>query len=195
MDKNLIQQTVEEIISLYQTYGDESYGEYVSQNEHMLQSALLAQMEGYEEDVILAAFLHDIGHLCEKTLDVERMGAFGVENHEVYGARYLTEKGFSAKIASLIANHVNAKRYLVFKDPEYFEALSEASKQTLGYQGGGMQAEEAANFEAEPHFDLYIKLRHWDDQAKVPEAAQCTLEEIQAMMIRHLEQQNSYLVD
>ena len=194
MDKNTIQQIVEEIFSLYHTYGDESYGENVSQNEHMLQAALLAQSEGCDEEVILAAFLHDIGHLCEKIMDVERMGSLGVENHEALGAKFLKEKGFSPKIASMIANHVNAKRYLVFKDPKYYDGLSDASKQTLVYQGGGMNAEEAAAFEADPYFDLHIRLRYWDDEAKVPGASQDLFDEIKAMMIRHLEQ-NTYAVN
>ena len=193
MDTNTIHQTVKEIIILYKTYGDESYGEHVTQNEHMLQSALLAQSEGYDDEVILAAFLHDIGHLCEKILHVERMGSLGVENHELYGAAFLQEKGFSKKITALIANHVNAKRYLVFKDPKYYETLSEASKQTLEYQGGGMNADEAVKFEADPYFDLHIKLRHWDDEAKVPGASQSMFEEIEAMMIRHLTQNMNFL--
>ena len=194
MDNRTILDTVEEIMNLYHTFGDESYGENVSQNEHMLQSALLAQSEGHDEEVILAAFLHDIGHLCEKIMDVERMGSLGVENHEALGAVFLKEKGFSTKITSLIANHVNAKRYLVFKDPKYYDGLSDASKQTLEYQGGSMDAKEATVFEADPYFDLHIQLRHWDDEAKVPEASQSLFDDIKTMMIRHLEQ-NTYSVN
>ncbi|MDX2301887.1 MAG: HD domain-containing protein [Microscillaceae bacterium] len=190
---NSINQTVDEIMSLYEKYGNESYGENVTQMEHMLQSALLAQEEASDEESVLAAFLHDIGHLCEKIVETSNMGDFGVENHEAYGALFLQEKGFSTKIVSSIANHVNAKRYLVFKDPEYLAGLSEASKKTLEYQGGPMNATEATRFESDPYFEFHIKLRNWDDQAKVPGASQCLLEEMKAMMIRHLEQHYSSL--
>ena len=188
MDTNTIYQTVEDIMTLYEMHGNASYGENVTQNEHMLQAALLAQSEGYDEEVVLAAFLHDIGHLCENILDLSRMDQLGVAHHELYGAKFLQEKGFSHKITALISNHVNAKRYLVFKDPAYYQGLSMASRQTLEYQGGKMNAEEAKKFEADPYFELHIKLRNWDDEAKIPGATQHIFADMKALMIKHLEQ-------
>src|SRR5262245_6587983 len=101
MKLNNIEGTVNEIFDLYEKYGDEDYiGEPVSQVEHMCQAAQLAEVEGYPEDVILAAFFHDFGHLYEHLEPVQHMDGFGVVDHEKLGADYLRSKGFSDKIAS-----------------------------------------------------------------------------------------------
>ncbi|UPT65991.1 MAG: hypothetical protein M0D57_16015 [Sphingobacteriales bacterium JAD_PAG50586_3] len=75
--------------------------------------------------------------------------------------------GFSDTVCNLVRGHVQAKRYLTYKHPTYYEKLSEASKQTLEYQGGRMTSEEAASFEADPLFDWHLKMRAWDEQAKL----------------------------
>ena len=163
-----IEQNVEEILSLYKNFGGEDYiGEPVSQIEHMCQCAQFAEKEGHDDEVILAAFFHDIGHLFEHILPVDKMDNFGIADHEKIGADYLLGKGFSNKIADLVMSHVAAKRYLTFKYPEYYQRLSEASKKTLVFQGGVMTADEAENFESDEYFDLYILLRSWDEQAKL----------------------------
>jgi gamma-butyrobetaine dioxygenase len=51
-------------------------------------------------------------------------------------------------------------------DPSYHDQLSEASKYTLGLQGGPMSAPEAATYEALPHAADAVRLRRWDDLAK-----------------------------
>ncbi len=82
-----IEQNVDEILSLYKNFGGEDYiGEPVSQIEHMCQCAQLAQKEGHDNEVILAAFFHDIGHLCEHILPVDKMDNFGIADHEKIGA-------------------------------------------------------------------------------------------------------------
>jgi phosphonate degradation associated HDIG domain protein len=162
----------EEIISLYQQYGADDYiGEPVSQLEHMSQSAQLAEKEGYEEEVIIAAFLHDVGHLCvnnETSAEgqAQSMGGYGVMSHEKIGANYLREKGFSEKVARLVENHVQAKRYLTYQYPEYYQQLSEASRKTLTFQGGVMTAEEALAFEQDELFEVSIRMRKWDELSK-----------------------------
>ena len=162
-----IEQNVEEILSLYKNFGGEDYiGEPVSQIEHMCQCEQLAEKEGHDNEVILAAFFHDIGHLCEHILPVDKMDNFGIADHEKIGAEYLRSKGFSLKITDLVASHVPAKRYLTLKYPEYYQQLSEASKKTLVFQGGVMTAEEAEDFESDAYFNLYISLRSWDEHAK-----------------------------
>lgn len=180
-----INQTVEEIIELYRQRGHEQYGEKVTQLQHMVQSANLAEAEGQDEEVILAAFLHDIGHFMGKGGE-DHMGEYGVVSHEKLGADYLRAKGFGEKIPALVEGHVAAKRYLTFAHPEYYDRLSEASKQTLIHQGGRMNAEEAAAFKASPYFELSIKMREWDDDGKVPESTEHALEKFRAMMIRFL---------
>jgi 2-amino-1-hydroxyethylphosphonate dioxygenase (glycine-forming) len=182
-----IEESVNEIFELYQKYGDEDYiGEPVSQVEHMCQAAQLAEAEGYPEEVILAAFFHDIGHFCEHLMPVEQMDGFGVVDHEKLGADYLRGKGFSEAIASLVQNHVQAKRYLTYHDPSYYEQLSEASKKTLEFQGGVMTVEEATLFEADKLFDLHIKLRRWDEKAKLEKQAMPPLQKYKDMAIHHL---------
>jgi len=158
---------VDEIFSLYEQYGMEDYiGEPVSQIEHMSQSAKLAIDEGYDDDVVLAAFFHDIGHICMMSNSENSMGGFGMKSHEKIGADFLREKGFSERIAQLVENHVQAKRYLTFTSPDYYNKLSEASKKTLEFQGGKMTQEEANKFEQDPLFDISIRMRHWDEEAK-----------------------------
>lgn len=182
-----IEESVNEIFELYQKYGDEDYiGEPVSQVEHMCQAAQLAEAEGYPEEVILAAFFHDIGHFCEHLMPVEQMDGFGVVDHEKLGADYLRSKGFSEDIASLVQNHVQAKRYLTYHYPSYYEQLSEASKKTLEFQGGVMTLEEAMLFESDTLFDLHIKLRRWDEKAKTEKQPMPPLQKYKEMAIQHL---------
>ena len=84
---------------------------------------------------------------------------------------------------------MEAKRYLTFKDPEYYEQLSAASKKTLEYQGGKMSKEEAEAFEQYPLFDLIIKMRRWDEEAKIENMPLPDLEHYKRMMITHLQKQ------
>lgn len=181
-----------EIILLYEQYGGSEYaGEKVTQLEHMVQAARLAEQEGYDEEVILAAFLHDVGHICVSAQEENAMDGWGIKDHEEVGADYLSEKGFSKRLARLVASHVEAKRYLTWKDPLYYEQLSEASKKTLEYQGGPMLTDEAEAFEAHPLFSLIIKMRHWDDVAKIEHLEVGDLDKYRNMIVRHLEQQYS----
>jgi 2-amino-1-hydroxyethylphosphonate dioxygenase (glycine-forming) len=160
------QTKVDEIFALYERFGADDYiGEPVSQLEHMAQSAQLAEKEGYDEEVILAAFFHDIGHLCASA-GTESMGGFGVKSHEKIGADYLRSKGFSERLAKLVESHVQAKRYLTFANPQYYARLSEASKRTLEFQGGPMTAQEAEAFAKDNLFELSIRMRQWDEMAK-----------------------------
>ncbi len=189
-----ILQSSDEIISLYEQHGNEDYiGEPVSQIEHMCQCAQLAEAAGADEDVILAAFFHDIGHLCEFAFPekkVQHMDNVGVVDHEKLGAAYLLSKGFSVKIAKLVQSHVAAKRYLTYHYPEYYNQLSEASKKTLEFQGGVMTAEEAFAFESDDLFDQYVSIRRWDDLAKKIQEPLPDLSVYKQMIIEHLSLQN-----
>jgi len=163
-----IESTINKIFGLYEQYGAREYaGEKVSQLEHMSQAGLLALGGGYDDEVVLAAFLHDIGHLLPIEDATESMDGFGKVDHEKEGAKYLFKAGFSERVCKLIASHVNAKRYLTWKYPEYYDRLSDASKKTLEFQGGKMGEQEARAFEADPLFDLYIQMRQWDEMAKL----------------------------
>jgi 2-amino-1-hydroxyethylphosphonate dioxygenase (glycine-forming) len=187
MQKEQAEKIVSEIFSLYEAYGNADYiGEPVSQLEHMCQAAELAAAEGYDEEAILAAFFHDIGHLFEHVMATVPMDKYGVADHEAIAGSYLREKGFSETIAALVENHVQAKRYLTAKNPGYFEKLSLASKETLARQGGTMNNEEMLLFEQDPLHPLYIKLREWDDKAKLEQQPLPPLDRYKAMAVRHL---------
>ena len=178
---------VNEVFSLYEKYGDEDYiGEPVSQLEHMSQAAALAGEEGYDDEVILAAFFHDIGHLCADAGEAESMDGMGNVDHEKLGADYLLERGFSERLANLVQGHVIAKRYLTYKYPEYYNKLSLASKGTLEFQGGVMSSDEAAEFELNPDAELIIRLRYWDDMAKEMNIAVNNLAQLKSLALKHL---------
>jgi phosphonate degradation associated HDIG domain protein len=156
---------IAEVFGLYERFGHSDYiGEPVSQIEHMSQAAELAIAEGFDDEVVLAAFFHDIGHICAESAD--NMGGFGVVSHERVGADYLRRAGFSERMARLVEYHVQAKRYLTLKEPGYYERLSEASRRTLEYQGGVMTAAEAEAFEQDPLCEVSLRMRQWDDLAK-----------------------------
>ena len=159
------EQAIAEVFGLYERHGAADYiGEPVSQIEHMSQAAQLAMLEGFDDEVVLAAFFHDIGHLCGQ--GGADMGGYGVVSHERLGADYLRRAGFSERLARLVEYHVQAKRYLTFNQPDYYARLSAASRHTLGYQGGMMTAEEAQAFEQDPLCAVSLRMRHWDEQAK-----------------------------
>ena len=128
----------------------------------------VAPFDKADDTVIMAALLHDIGHLLPSEAANAHMDQFGRVDHEQLGANFLREQGFPEKVAQLIEQHVNAKRYLVSIDREYAARLSEASVQTLLHQGGPMSALEASTFEEHPYLDDILQLRRWDEQAKVP---------------------------
>ena len=159
-----------DIISYYEKYGSRDYiGESITQNEHMIQAAMLAEKDNQPIEVVLAAFLHDIGHLIQyECSDENRMGKYGIKNHEKIGSQFLRDIGIRYPIPELVENHVKVKRYRTFKDKEYYKKLSDASKKTLDYQGGPMNKEEAENFEKDPLFKYSLKIRDYDDMAKIP---------------------------
>ncbi|HET9019516.1 MAG TPA: HD domain-containing protein [Acetobacteraceae bacterium] len=149
--------------------GADSYlGEAVTMQQHMLQAAYLAEREGAGDDLIAAALLHDIGHYTGEFGDdyIDR----GIDNrHEEAGARVLAPF-FPPVVVACVRSHVPAKRYLCATDPAYSAALSPASVATLRLQGGPMAATERAGFERMPFFAEAVRVRRWDDAAKLPDA-------------------------
>ena len=178
------EQAIADVFGLYEKHGTADYiGEPVSQLEHMSQAAQLAMAEGFDDEVVLAAFFHDIGHLCGH--GGENMGGYGVVSHERLGADYLRRAGFSERMATLVEYHVQAKRYLTYSQPDYYARLSEASRRTLAYQGGVMSAREAQAFEQDPLYAVSLRLRQWDEQAKEMHVPVLDLEVLKAKA-RHL---------
>ncbi len=190
MEKAGAMKIADEIISLYKKYGDnEYYGEAVTQLQHACQSAELAQQAGCDVEMILAAFLHDVGHICAAGHNVTVMENYGVMNHEKIGAAFLRNRRFSDRLIQLVQAHVSAKRYLTFKDPGYYNHLSEASKQTLIYQGGKMTQEEALVFETDPLFAEMIQMRKIDEEAKDETKLPGDLSRYHQQIVQHLVQQ------
>jgi predicted HD phosphohydrolase len=188
MTERTIEAIVDEIFSLYETHGGEEYaGEKVTQLEHMCQSAQLAEYREYDDEVILAAFLHDIGHICVSSFGEKGMNGYGTINHEKVGGDFLKARGFSERLIRLVQGHVDAKRYLTWKYPEYYERLSEASKITLSYQGGKMNDEEALQFEKDELFPLMIEMRRIDEAAKELNKPLPNLEKYKVMMTEYLQ--------
>ncbi len=157
---------VDDLLALYASRGGEMYGgEPVTQLAHALQSAALAESEGADEALVAASLLHDVGHLVDKHAD--GAAAAGIDRqHEDVGAGYLS-RWFRPAVTEPIRRHVAAKRCLVTTEPGYFETLSEASVISLKVQGGPMSADEARVFLAQPGADAALRVRKWDDLAKV----------------------------
>ena len=159
-------------------------GEPISQFEHALQAADRALAVGCDESVVLAALLHDIGHLIAPK--APQMDGLGTLQHETIGAQFLNNMGFSAHITTLVAAHVDAKRYLCAQNPQYFKCLSPASKGTLEWQGGPMSPEECETFKQWSYFEDALRLRSFDEQAKKTDYTSPNLELYQRMIERHL---------
>lgn len=158
---------VDEIVRLFESKGQTAYhGEAISQTEHALQSAYQADAEGAPSALVIAALLHDVGHLLSS--DGEDIARHGIDGrHEDQGAAWLAQF-FPAEVVDPIRLHVAAKRYLCAVDKEYHARLSPASALSLELQGGVMSRGEISEFEKLPQFEAALKLRHWDDRAKVP---------------------------
>ena len=186
MQKQEAVKTAEEIIEIFRVKGGEDYaGEEITQLEHACQAAQLAEQQGYDDEVILAALLHDLGHLLSDD-EEDDMDGFGVKDHEAVGAEFLKQRGFSDRVTTLVKSHVAAKRYLCFANKRYYDNLSEASKMTLLYQGGPMTEAEAKAFELNPLKTLIIKMRTWDEEAKLTNVPVPNMQVYKDMIVRHL---------
>ena len=154
------------IIDLLKVKGaDIQYGnEDVTQLEHALQCADLAEQHNLPNATIAAALLHDIGHLLYADEDPIHQGKDGY--HENLGADYLS-KYFKEDVIVPIRAHVDSKRYLSSTEKGYYDSLSEASKLSLKVQGGPFTKEEADQFIKKPFMKEAVEMRRFDDMAKI----------------------------
>jgi phosphonate degradation associated HDIG domain protein len=173
--------TADEIFGIFTQRGTDAYfGECVSVTEHALQAAWFAQQEGAPESLIVAALLHDIGHLIRDTPD--DLGEWAQDqHHERIGAGWLARR-FGLEVSDPVRLHVPAKRYLCATEAEYFSSLSAASRHTLKLQGGPLPPAQLATFQREPYFGAALRVRRWDDRAKVGDLKVPGLEAYRALI-------------
>lgn len=146
--------------------GEAYFGEPLTQLEHALQTAMLAEQDRVAETLVAAALLHDIGHLLHgHPEDIARHGVDGL--HEEAAVQWLGVN-FRRPVTEPIRLHVAAKRFLCTVDPPYLERLSPASRESLAIQGGPMTPDEVAAFARTPWAAQSVELRRWDDAAKIP---------------------------
>ena len=162
--------TLADIERLFEAHGHIEYsGEGVTQLEHALQTAQLAENNGAAPELVTAAFLHDLGHMLN--LQGDTPSARGIDDQHQYFAIPFLRPLFPLAVIEAIRLHVDAKRALCALEPGYYEALSEDSKRSLKLQGGTYTPEQAATFRAKPYAEDAMRVRRWDDAAKVPGAA------------------------
>ncbi len=157
---------VDFIVTLFRDMGEQEYlGECISQGEHAIQCAIMAdQLEG-KDSLTAAALLHDIGHFLHAC--APDCAAAGIDSrHENFGADFLA-RYFGPAVSEPVRMHVDAKRYLCTVEPDYYDRLSEASILSLKLQGGPMQGAELDRFAASPYLADTITLRRCDEGAKV----------------------------
>ena len=157
---------IEKIVALYAAKGARAYeGEPVTQLEHALQSAHLAEQAGAPAALVSAALLHDIGHLVNDRGETPTLR--GVDDQHQFVALPFLRKAFPEAVLGPIRLHVDAKRYLCATRPEYYDQLSADSKRSLELQGGIFGPAEAERFIRQPHAAEAVSVRLWDDAAKV----------------------------
>jgi phosphonate degradation associated HDIG domain protein len=163
--------TIDEIEDLLLRKGARQYGrEAVSQLDHALQCAHLAEVQGESQPIIAAALLHDVGHLLDKKVADADGPDPNLDDLHQYIAMPFLRGTFSDHVLEPIRLHVDAKRYLCHMDPNYLATLSPASVRSLQLQGGAFDKEQAILFMKNPHAGAAVRLRRYDDLAKVPGA-------------------------
>ena len=156
---------IDDIETLFLTKGHEQYsGEPVTQLQHALQSAALAEAEGADDELVTAALLHDLGHLVQDLGETPTLR--GVDDLHQFIAIPFLRGLFSERVLGAVQGHVDAKRWLCASRPGYLEGLSADSQRSLLLQGGVFDAAQAAAFIAQPGAEEAVRLRLWDDQAK-----------------------------
>jgi phosphonate degradation associated HDIG domain protein len=157
--------SLSDIRSLFEQYGNLAYsGEPVTQLEHALQSGALAEEAGAGDELVAAAFLHDLGHLLN--LQGETPTERGIDDLHQYFALPFLRPVLSDAVLEPIRLHVDAKRCLCAIDEAYLAQLSADSVRSLGLQGGIFSQTEAEAFLRKPYAEDALRLRKWDDRAK-----------------------------
>lgn len=154
-----------DIETLFARHGHSQYsGEPVTQLEHALQTALLAEKASADDELVTAALLHDLGHLLTEESGSPTLR--GVDDLHQFRIVPFLRGVFCDRVLDAVQLHVDAKRYLCATRAEYLGALSPDSQRSLVLQGCVFSSAEADSFIARPHAEEAVALRLWDDQAK-----------------------------
>ncbi len=174
--------SVNDVLALFEKYGEEFYGEDVTQNAHALQTAAFAELDDATDALIAASLLHDIGHLVYLADQGHEADAKKLDDlHEASGARALAGI-FGPDVTGPIALHVTAKRYLCAMDPGYLESLAPASVISLAIQGGPLDAAGCEAFSLHPAAEDAFRLRTYDDQGKIEDLEVPKFEHYRALL-------------
>ena len=168
-----------DVVGLFARAGRQRYGERVTQLDHALQCAAHARRDRADDEVVIAALLHDVGHLRETAPAKE-----APDRHHGADGADLLRAWVPPRLAWLVEHHVVAKRYLVTIDPRYAACLSSASRRSLSAQGATLEAERAFTLETHPWFGDAVRIRRWDDAAKEPDAVCPPLIDYRALLER-----------
>ena len=156
---------------LFARHGAGQYsGEPVTQLEHALQTAHLAEQSGADDALVTACLLHDLGHLLNDDQG-ETPSLRGIDDTHQYFALPFLRGLFPDAVLDAIRLHVDAKRYLCQANAGYCAKLSADSKRSLALQGGVFSAEQAGAFLNQRGARDAVMLRQWDDLAKQAEWA------------------------
>lgn len=171
-----IQATVDAILGLYESFGD-STDHKKNVLEHSVQVAQLAEEEGYDDEVILAAFFHDIGYL------LPGQPTPGTRTYGQVGSDYLRANGFSEKIVQVVIMQTEADRYLSWKFPELYTPLASFSPSSFNQ----MSEKEAKTYEKNPYFFLSLKVKEWDQSSDASHVVNLNLDHYRVMALNHLQ--------
>lgn len=181
----MMHSATEHVIRLFEQRGQGRYGsEQVSQLQHALQCAVFAKRQGAGSAMIVAALLHDLGHIIDHQAMPESDDQNLDDAHEQRAYLWI-KSNFGKSVADPVRLHVAAKRYLCTVEPEYLTKLSPASLKSFHDQGGLMSQSQIDDFRDEPFAFEAVELRRWDDLAKDPTMQTPTIEDF-APLLDHL---------
>jgi predicted HD phosphohydrolase len=137
-------------MALLATGSARSYdGEAVSELAHALQCAALAAADRADDELVLAALVHDVGRIP---------GVHDGPHEDV------ELPGLPERTQWLVRHHVAAKRWLVATEPY---PISDVSRASLARQGGPADPTQVREWAAQEWWSDAVRLRRWDDAAKV----------------------------
>jgi len=183
--RTLARKKVDEVLRPFLRYGHLHLGEDITQLQHALQCAWFAEQDNAPSHLVIAALLHDVGHLItwnDEKKHPEEQGENGY--HEKIGAQFLADF-FDDEITKPVRLHVAAKRYLFSTDAAYRSRLSPASVESLMLQGGLMDNSTCRAFEGSPWFADALRIRKYDEAGKQPALAVPDLSHYHERLIQH----------